>query len=59
MAVMEVEVTFKDKRGENDLLPLTFEAGTTDLEIRETVKKYVGRKFGDTGIKIDGKSFDM
>lgn len=56
---MDVEVTYKDKHGDNDLQHFPFEQGTTDIEIRETIKRYVGRQFGDVGIKItkDGKDF--
>ncbi len=56
---MDVEVTYKDKRGDNDVDHFNFESGTTDLDIRETIKRYVGRQFGHVGIKItkDGKPF--
>jgi len=57
---MNIEVTFKDKRGDNDVEHFPFEAGTTDLEIRETINRYVGRQFGHVGIKItiDGEPFE-
>ena len=56
---MLVEVTYKEKNGDNDFQHFPFEPGTTDLEIRETIKRYVGRQFGHVGIVItkDGKPF--
>ena len=56
---MDVEATYKDKHGNNDFEHFPFEPGTTDLEIRETIKRYVGRQFGHVGIKItkDGEPF--
>jgi len=57
---MDVEATYKEKNGDNDFQHFNFEEGTTDLEIRETLKRNVGRRFGHVGIKItkDGEPFD-
>lgn len=57
---MLVEATYKEKTGDNDIQYFNFEPGTTDLEIRETLKQYVGRRFGHVGVKItiDGKDFE-
>lgn len=57
---MIIRAEYKEKTGDNDFQEFPFEEGTTDLEIRETLKQYVGRKFGHVGIKItiDGRPFE-
>jgi len=56
---MLVRAEYKEKNGDNDFQEFPFEPGTTDLEIRETIKRYVGRQFGHTviTITIDGEPF--